>query len=83
MTTSTAEAAPARRAKAEVPDTPAVELSPPVVPISLDDYLSREPRLANRPEMMVAFGRACQRDRLMRAPSSVYAAKLVAFERGA
>lgn len=83
MTTSTAEAAPARRAKAEVPDPPAVELSPPVVPISLDDYLSREPRLAHRPEMMVAFGRACQRDRLMRAPSSVFAAKLAAFERGA
>lgn len=79
MTTST-ETAP-RRAKAADAEIAAVE--PPAVLLSLDDYLSREPRLVGRPEMMGAFARQCHRLKKMRATAEQYAVTLSAFERGA
>lgn len=79
MTTST-EPAP-RSAKAGADAVAAA--APPATPLSLDDYLSREPRLAKRPEMTGAFARFCQRRKTLRATSAEYGALLTAFERGA
>lgn len=82
MTTSSTDTAPApRRTKAADAEIAAVE--PPAVLLSLDDYLSREPRLANRPEMTGAFARHCHRLKKMRATAEQYAVTLSAFERGA
>lgn len=79
MTTSTEPAS--RRAKggadADAPAPPSAAL------LSLDDYLSREPRLVKRPEMTGAFARFCQRRKTLRATATAYATLLTAFERGA
>lgn len=80
MTTSTETASAPRRAKSADAEIAAVE--PPAVLLSLDDYLSREPRLAGRPEMMGAFARQCHRLKKLRATAEQYAATLSAFERG-
>ncbi len=82
MTTSSTESAPApRRPKAA--DAEIAASAPPAVLLSLDDYLSRETRLTNRPEMTGAFARHCHRLKKMRATAEAYATTLTAFERGA
>lgn len=84
MTTSSTETAPApRRTKAVDAEIAASAPPPAAVLLSLDDYLSREPRLVNRPEMMGAFARHCHRLKKMRATAEAYATTLTAFERGA
>lgn len=77
MSTSTEPAPRRTRASAD-----AVVKSPAIL-LSLDDYLSREPRLMRRPEMTGAFARFCHRRKTLRATMADFATLLTAFERGA
>lgn len=65
-----------------IDSTPAKDPQGPGEKLSLQDYLAREPRLANRPEMRGAFERACAREGLSRAFVSTFAARLDQLERG-
>jgi hypothetical protein len=70
------------------PPVSSVASAPPAAPkiaaapLSLLEYLSREPRLARRPEMRHAFALACRRQGLNRATPGEFARQLDLLERG-
>lgn len=56
---------------------------PPAPRLSLADFLSREPRLRQRPTLAGGFARQCARQRLKHATAAAFTAALDAFEHGA
>jgi hypothetical protein len=59
------------------------QMPPPAARLSLDDFLSREPRLRGRPTLAGGFARQCARQRLTHATLPDFTAALDAFEHGA
>jgi len=62
--------------------TPSAPTSAPIERLSLREYLEREPRLTNRPEMRGAFVGVCQRAGLQHATAADFARQLDQLERG-
>jgi len=70
-------------APAPAPERVAANPTPPAPRLSLADFLSREPRLRQRPTLAGGFARQCARQRLTHATAAAFTAALDAFEHGA